>query len=98
MLKNKESLSSSLICQGTGNIVSNMENEKVLLSVKNSKYYNLGEVGGAIWDLIEKPLALNSIVSTLMSEYEIDYTQCEEQVIAFLEILSTEGLIELKGN
>ncbi|HWJ80329.1 MAG TPA: lasso peptide biosynthesis PqqD family chaperone [Niallia sp.] len=98
MLKNKESLSTSLICQGTGNIVSNMENEKVLLSVKNSKYYNLGGVGGAIWDLIEKPLTLNNIVSSLMCEYDIDYTKCEDQVITFLEILSIEGLIELKEN
>jgi len=31
-----------------GNIVSNMDGEKVMLSIKNGKYYNLGEIGGFI--------------------------------------------------
>ena len=33
-----------------GNIVSDMGGEKVMLSIENGKYYNLGEMGGEIWE------------------------------------------------
>lgn len=32
-----------VIVQVEGNIVSDMDGEKVMLSIKNGKYYNLGE-------------------------------------------------------
>ena len=35
-----------------------MGGEKVMLSVKNGKYYNLGEIGGEIWELIRGRLQL----------------------------------------
>ena len=28
-----------------------MDGEKVMLSINNGKYYNLGEIGGDIWEL-----------------------------------------------
>lgn len=34
------------IVQSEGNIVSDMDGEKVMLSIKNGKYYNLGKIGG----------------------------------------------------
>ena len=37
--------------QVKGNIVSDMDGEKVMLSVDNGKYYNFGEIGGRIWEL-----------------------------------------------
>ena len=44
------------VTQGKGNIVSDMGGEKVMLSIENGKYYNLGEMGGEIWDLIQEQL------------------------------------------
>ncbi|SEC07736.1 Coenzyme PQQ synthesis protein D (PqqD) [Paenibacillus sp. GP183] len=80
--------------QGKGNIVSDMGGEKVMLSVHNGKYYNLGKIGGRIWELMESPIQVAQVVTTLMSEYEVDQSECEEQVISFIERLSREGLIE----
>lgn len=37
------------------NVVSDMDGEKVMLSVHNVKYYNLGEVGGLTWELMNEP-------------------------------------------
>ena len=78
-----------------GNIVSDMGGEKVMLSVNNGKYYNLGEIGGDIWELIEGKPSVNQLVATLMSNYNVEQSECEEQVISFLELLLKEGLIEV---
>lgn len=81
------------IVQGEGNIVSDMDGEKVMLSVHNGKYYNLGEIGGRIWDLLELPTPVSDLVTSLVSEYDVERVQCEAQVISFLEGLLAEGII-----
>ena len=84
------------VVQSKGNIASDMDGEKVLMSIENNKYYNLGQVGGVIWDLIQTPTTVSKLVTTLMSEYEVGETECEEQVISFLNLLSKEDLIVLE--
>lgn len=94
MFKNQTISLDDCMVQGKGNIVSDMGREKVMLSVHNGKYYNLGEIGGRIWELMERPVKVAQMVVTLMSEYAVDQSECEQQVISFIELLSNEGLIE----
>ncbi len=97
MIKNRKILLDQYVNQVKGNIVTNMGDEKVMLSVTTGKYYNLGEIGGVIWDLIETKIEVNQLISTLLSIYEVDQAVCEEHVISFLEPLLEEGLIELSN-
>ncbi|MEY2192774.1 lasso peptide biosynthesis PqqD family chaperone [Neobacillus sp. BF23-41] len=98
MIKNKGISLNKIVVQVKGNIVSDMGGEKVMLSVKNGKYYNLGEIGGEIWDLIEEKIPVNQLISLLKSKYNVVQTECEEQVISFLYHLVEEGLIEISDN
>ncbi|WP_409290506.1 lasso peptide biosynthesis PqqD family chaperone [Peribacillus sp. SCS-37] len=82
------------VIQTPGNLVSDMNGEKVMLSVKNGKYYNLGEVGGEIWMLLEKPITANQIISALIQKFDVNEDECREQVTVFLEHLYREDLIE----
>ncbi|MCS0788056.1 lasso peptide biosynthesis PqqD family chaperone [Cytobacillus firmus] len=95
MITNQTISLSQEITQRKGTIASDMGGEKVMLSVKNGKYYNLGKVGGEIWDLLDGPIEVNQMVSALMSIYEVQQEDCEEQVISFLNHLYNEGLIEI---
>lgn len=88
--------SNHLIVQGKESIVSDMGGEKVMLSVRNGKYYNLGEIGGKIWDNIEAPVSVDQLIEKIMSEYDVDQNQCKEEVLSFLEILFNEGLINIE--
>jgi hypothetical protein len=95
MITNQKFSLTHEVVQGKGNIVSEMGGEKVMLSIENGKYYNLGEVGGEIWELIQEPIKVNQVVSILMTNYEVEQADCEEQVISFLNQLNEEGLIEI---
>lgn len=86
------------VTQGIGYIVSNMGEEKVMLSVTKGKYYNLGEMGGVIWDLLSSPIPVSRLVDTLQTQYDVEQAQCQEQVISFLQQLLEEGLIEINDN
>ena len=85
----------SIIVQVGGNIVSDMDGEKVMLSIKNGKYYNLGEVGGFIWECIQQPKSIGNVIEEVQAAYDITAEQCEADIIPFLEMLREESLIEI---
>lgn len=95
MLKTEKVSLNSRIVQSDGNVVSDMDGEKVMLNISKGKYYNLGEIGGAIWGLMNTPVEVSKIITTLLSEYEIEMVQCEEQVLSFVRSLHEEGLIQI---
>jgi hypothetical protein len=76
-----------------GYIASDMDGEKVMLSIQKGKYYNLGEVGGRIWDLLRVPSSVRQIMDGLLLEYDVNHTVGSEQVVSFLQHLLTEELI-----
>lgn len=86
-----------MVVQVEGYIVSDMNGEKVMMSVDTGKYYNLGRIGGRIWELVASPITVSRLVDTLTSEYDIGRAACEEQVTAFLQSLSKEALIKLEA-
>lgn len=84
-----------LVIQSEGNIVSDMGGEKVMLNVENGKYYNLGKVGGDIWELIDKPMVVSELVNNIMAKYNVNKGKCEEEVISFLESMYEERLVKV---
>lgn len=84
------------IVQSEENIVSDMDGEKVMLNVQKGKYYNLGETGGEIWEIMKTPIMVTELVNIMLSKYNIERKDCEEQVLTFLECLFQEGLIQIK--
>lgn len=89
-------LADQTVVQSEGSIVSDMNGEKVMLSVQTGKYYNLGRTGGRIWELIASPVAVSRLVDELASEYEVERSLCERQVVAFLQSLRKEALIDVR--
>jgi len=55
MIRQESIAADCTVVQKPGAIVSEMNGEKVMLSVENGKYYNLGRQGGRIWELIASP-------------------------------------------
>lgn len=81
------------ITQATGYLVSDMDGEKVMMDIESGKYYNLGNTGGIIWDIIQAPTLFTELISHLTSEFEISNEDCLEQVKPFLEHMYQEKLI-----
>jgi hypothetical protein len=86
------------IQQTPGYIVSDMGGEKVMMSIENGNYYNLGEIGGIIWDQMEKPIKISKLTVNLSNEYDIEKEECEKQVLSFLESLRKENLIQIHSH
>ncbi|MEX6700345.1 lasso peptide biosynthesis PqqD family chaperone [Peribacillus frigoritolerans] len=96
MLKTQQITLEKAIVQREGNIVSDMDGEKVMLSVQKGKYYNLGKLGGEIWDLMKEPVTIQELVTTLQSQYDVEQTECKEQVTDFINQLLEQGLVKIE--
>jgi hypothetical protein len=96
MVENVKLLLSNRIVQSQGNIVSDMDGEKVMVNINNGNYYNLGRMGGLIWGLMGNPISVSDLVAALMTEYDVEQNVCEEQVLSFLKHLLDEKLIHFE--
>jgi hypothetical protein len=70
-----------------------IDGEVVLLSIENGEYYGMDKVGSRIWELLANPMSLNALVTTLISEFNVNYQKCFEETLEFLKTSISKNLI-----
>ena len=70
--------------------------EAAILNLQNGVYYGLDPVGARIWNLIQEPKRINEIYEILLKEYNVEPVRCERDLLALLQKLASEGLIEVR--
>lgn len=90
------SLSSTVVVT-KDQVSSDLGGEVAILHLKAGTYYGLDEVGARVWNLIQQPKLVEEVRDVLVGEYEVDLERCESDLIALLQRLAEEELIEVKG-
>lgn len=72
-------------------------NETIVLNYELGNYYELNEVGGFIWSLLneKKEVSVGEIQEKLLDEFDVEPAVCQEELTLFLENLLREKLIEV---
>ena len=94
-MKRTLSVSSSVVA-AKDQVSSDLGGEVAILHLKAGVYYSLEAVGARIWSLIQEPRTVGEIRNILVSEYEVEPDRCESDLIALLQRLADEGLIEAR--
>ena len=71
------------------------ETETVMLDIERGKYFGLRDVGKVIWEMLERPISVDSLCRRLLEEFEVDGATCQRDVRAFLEQLHEHGLVRV---
>ncbi|MNW60187.1 Coenzyme PQQ synthesis protein D [compost metagenome] len=87
----------TVLVKRPGNIASDMDGEKVMLNVKNGKYYNLGEVGGEIWSALDEPVSISRIVQVIQDTFDVPAETAEQDVFEFVHSLLAEDLVAINS-
>ena len=69
--------------------------ELVMMSAAKGNYIGLSEVGVRVWELIETPQELETVIAQLQQEYDVPPETCRAEVDAFLKELVTHGAVAL---
>jgi Coenzyme PQQ synthesis protein D (PqqD) len=71
--------------------------EVVILHLRSGMHYGLDAVGARIWSLIQTPMNVNDLRDALLEEYDVDPDRCERDLVALLEDITAQGLIEVRN-
>ena len=73
-----------------------VEDEVVILGLKDGVYYGLNPVGAFIWNLIQEPKTMAEIREAVLDEYDVEKEVCEKDLMELLTELSDKGLAEVE--
>ena len=68
--------------------------ETVLLDLSSGIYFGLDGVGKRIWETIAEGRSLEETTMIITAEFEVNETQAQTDLIAFVENLVERGLLE----
>jgi hypothetical protein len=84
-----------IISRQKGIVFNKLDDEIVMMSIKNGEYYGLDNIGSRIWEIIENPVSVRQIIDILKDEYEVAGDQCKIDVNEFLDLLLKKNLIQI---
>jgi len=74
-------------------LTSNIDDEKVMMSIQYGEYFGLGKTGSFIWDHIENPIMVSDLLELIIQKYDIEKEKCLNEIIPFLNDLLEKELI-----
>ena len=72
-----------------------LADEIVILSLRDSVYYGLSDVGARIWDLIQTRRTLGDIVGVLLDEYDVSREDAAAGLDRLIKELEGRGLVAI---
>ncbi|MCX7661693.1 MAG: PqqD family protein [Candidatus Omnitrophica bacterium] len=73
-----------------------IDNEAVCVFLETQEVFVFNEVGSFIWELIDGKNDFREIVRKVVSEFEVGYSEAEEDIDSFLEELKQKNLIYIR--
>jgi len=75
-----------------------IDKETVLLDMKQENYFGLNEVGSRALEILKEGANLDSLIITLLKEYDVEQKQLKADITELLQELLDEGLIKKEAS
>ena len=72
-----------------------LDGEAVLLNLHSGKYFGLDSTGTHMWNLLVRHGTLAAAYQTLLDEYDVDEARLKADLLALVNQLAVNGLIQL---
>lgn len=86
----------SIVVATKDQVSTNLENEAVILHLKDGVYFGLNQVGTRTWDLLQTQRTVGMVRDIILEEYEVGPEECEKDLFKLLNELLSKGLIEIR--
>lgn len=94
MRHNSIDLNMTLV-QAAGLLVSDIDNEVVLLNAETERYFGMDAVSTRAWSLLAQPQRLADVCDRLMEEFDVTRETCEQDVLEFVRKLADAKLVQI---
>ncbi len=96
MAKNSVTLASTVVAS-KNQVSTELGGEAVVLGVEAGEYFGLNEVAASVWGLVQKPIRVSAICTSISADYEVSAPECERDVLELLNDLENKGLIDVSA-
>jgi hypothetical protein len=76
-------------------LISNLQDESVILNLDSERYYGLDDVGTRFLSILTTSESIEAAYDRLREEYEVDPQVLRKDLLALAEKLIEQGLIEI---
>lgn len=74
-----------------------LESQVVILDAERGEYQVLRGTAGRAWEVLERPMTVDELCTTLAAEYGVTTEQCRNDVLPFLSELERLGLLNVES-
>jgi hypothetical protein len=76
-------------------LISNLQDESVILNLDSERYYGLDDVGTRFLSVLKTSGTIEVAYDRLRDEYDVDSQTLREDLVALVENLIDQGIIEI---
>lgn len=76
-------------------LISNLQDESVILNLDSERYYGLDSVGTRILSVLTTSDSIEAAYNTLVQEYDVDDQVLRVDLLALVEDLVDKGLVQV---
>jgi Coenzyme PQQ synthesis protein D (PqqD) len=84
----------TVVSASASQVHSRVGDDLVILELDSSMYYWLDPVGARVFELIQEPTSLGSVVDKIVAEFEVDAPTARTDVLALVDTLVAQKLVE----
>ena len=76
-------------------LISNVQEESVILNLDNERYYGLDDVGTQFLSILTSSDSIEAAYERLLTEYDVDSEVLRHDLIALVERLVEHGVVQI---
>ena len=80
-----------------GVLISNLQDESVILNLDSERYFGLDNVATRILTVLTNSDSIQSAYESLLAEYEVDRAVLRADLMALIETLLQQGLVQVSA-
>ena len=74
-------------------VSSEVDGQVVILNIDSGHFFQLNPMASTIWDLLDTPKDLATIVAQLAVRFEMGGADCRTELADFIDAMQTKGLL-----
>ena len=78
-----------------GVLISKLQDEAVILNLDSERYFGLDDVGTRILTVLTNSESIEAAYESLLAEYDVDRTVLRQDLLALIESLLQQGLVQI---
>jgi len=87
----------SIVRASQDHLRADLDDATVLLHFGSGQYFSLGGAAVGIWQMLQEPVKVSSLVEQLTAQYAVDSERCRDESLSLLRRLHGEGLLTVSS-